>query len=230
MHPSKPGQWHPAGGQALSEAPVLSARAPQAQGPETLPPPSGRPVPGQVPAWGRSSGPRLWHPTCRQAPPGSLPATNHTGLAVGDRLPQPSEPSRGGREVAHVPARRHGGAVPPPHQGQAGRWRMSGGATGGGSVACPSPSPQSQASRPPWGGTPGDALGPLGRPGSGGVAVRTATRTQDRTFIAEHKTPAREACPAVPPWAGGLREDRRGGGGARIAWPLPHPQWGRAWG
>lgn len=132
MHPSKPGQWHPAGGQALSEAPVLSARAPQAQGPETLPPPSGRPVPGLVPAWGRSSGPRLWHPTCSQAPPGSLPATNHTGLAVGDRLPQPSEPSRGGREVAHVPARRHEGAVPPPHQGQAGRWRMSGGALDGG--------------------------------------------------------------------------------------------------
>lgn len=65
----------------------------------------------------------------------------------------------------------------------------------------------------------GEALGPLGpvRPAalcSAGKAaeatVGTAKQTQDRTFIAEHKVPAREAHPAVSPAAGGLQEDRVG--------------------
>lgn len=75
----------------------------------------------------------------------------------------------------------------------------------------------------------GEALGALGpvRPpalcsaGKAAAAtVGTAKQTQDRTFIAEHKVPAREARLAVSPAAGGLREDRAG-----IAWgsPAGHP-------
>ena len=99
-----------------------------------------------------------------------------------------------------------------------GRARWAGwGDPGGGSEVYPSPSPQPQASRSPRSRIPGEALGLLGpvRPpalcsaGQAAAAtVGTAKQTQDRTFIAEHKVPARKARLAVSPAAGGLREDR----------------------
>lgn len=155
---------------------------------------------------GPPQGPQLgvtWPPACESTSPGPplglSPPQSHWLGHRGQRLPQPCEPPQGrGTQAGPTP-----GGVP------AQRWCVWG-------CARALPGPVQVQTR--WAGCFQRSWWSAG-PGSGVAAVRTPRQTQGRTFIAEHKTPTREAWPAAS------SSGKSPGGGLGVPGrPLPHLQ------